>query len=82
MAECSHGEDPRWCAWCKNITGDPAKVLATGPTIEAHYDGVCVHCETRFEAGDSITYSGDADGWAISSHTEEPKASQPDLSGF
>lgn len=61
---------PSMCAHCLNH-GAPSKPRATGTTIDARFDGLCrCGCRERYQAGDSITHSTDADGWCKTEHVE------------
>lgn len=70
--ECEHGEDPRWCAWCKPPAAEAQGLqyapLITGAVIDSQYDGTCSCCGTRYSEGDRIAYSADVDGWIIEAH--------------
>jgi hypothetical protein len=42
---------------------EEALTSRTGPLITARYDGRCRTCPRSWEAGDSIAFDEDEDGW-------------------
>lgn len=72
MPECPHGEDPRWCTWCKPPEPEfPPTVETyqyTGREILAQFDGECAHCGDEIVEGDRICYLETASGWCLAQH--------------
>jgi hypothetical protein len=60
--ECIHGLIPETCSICRHPYQPPAPDRAVF-TMAAKFDGICVGCRERIEAGDLIVHLLPSDRW-------------------